>query len=167
MAGRPVVADMEKVVEAEIKPLIEGLGFSIVELALHRSRRLTHVRLVIHREPGVTVEDCTQVSRTIKPRLEMIEGLEELTMEVSSPGIDRRFKRREEYEIFRNHGVRLLMEGQSEWTRGTIRGVEGESISVEQYGKIRVVSLAQIRAARLDDGSGSPGRIDHTQEVRR
>ncbi len=152
-----MVADVEKVVEAEIRPLIEGLGYSIVELALHRSRRLAHVRLVIHREPGITVEDCTLVSRTVRPRLEMIEGLADLTMEVSSPGIDRRLKRKEEYAIFRNHGVRLLLEGQSEWTKGTIRGIEGDLLTLEQDGSTRVVNFADIRA----------GRLDQTQEVRR
>jgi ribosome maturation factor RimP len=167
MAGRAVIADVEKTVEAQIVPLIEGLGFSVVELAVHRSRQVTHVRLVIHREPGVTVEDCKQVSRTIKPRLEMIEGLTDLAMEVSSPGIDRRLKRKEEYAIFRDRGVRLLLEGQSEWTRGTIRGLEGDRLSLEQEGNLRVVSLADIRAARLDDAVEGRGTIDQTQEVRR
>jgi len=157
MAGRSVGADVENVVEAEVRPLVEGLGFSLVELALGRSHRLSHLKLVIHKESGITVNDCTQVTRTLRPRLELIEGLQDLAMEVSSPGIDRRLKRKEEYGIFRNRGVRLLLEGQSEWTGGIIRGVEGDLLSIEQESETRVIRLADIRAARLDQ----------TQEVRR
>jgi ribosome maturation factor RimP len=157
MAGRPVGDDLEEAVRAEIKPLIEGLGYRIVEMALGRSHRLTHLRLVIHREPGITVHDCTLVSRTVRPRLELIEGLADLEMEVSSPGIDRKLKTREEYDIFRNRGVRVLLNGRSEWTGGIIKGIEGDLLSIEQEEGLTVINLADIRAARLDQG----------QEVRR
>ena len=141
---------VEQAVEREIRPLIEGLGLSVVELALRRGHRLVHLSLVIYRETGVTVGDCTLVSRTVRPRLELIEGLEDLEMEVSSPGIDRRLKTREEYGIFRNRGVRLLLEGQSDWTGGIIRGVEGDLLSIEQEEGTRMINLSEIRAARLD-----------------
>jgi ribosome maturation factor RimP len=149
--------DLERAVGAEIRPLIEGFGFRVVELAVGRSHRVVHLRLVIHKEPCITVQDCTLVSRTVRPRLELMEGMADLEMEVSSPGIDRRLKSREEYDIFRNRGVRLLLRGQSEWTGGIIRGIEGEHLSIEQGEGLRVVNLADIRAARLDQG----------QEVRR
>lgn len=144
--------DLQRAVDAEIRPLIEGLGFRVVELALGRSHRVVHLRLVIHREPGITVQDCSLVSRTVRPRLELMEGMTDFEMEVSSPGIDRRLKAREEYDIFRNHGVRLLLQGQSEWTRGVIRGIEGELLSIEQEEGPRVINFADIRAARLDQG---------------
>ncbi len=157
MAGRPVDVELQQAVEAEVRPVVEGLGFRVVELALGRSRRLTHVRLVIYRRPGITVEDCTLVSRTVRPRLEAIDGIGDLEMEVSSPGIDRKLKSAAEYEIFRDRGVRLLLAGESEWSGGVIRGIEGERLSIEQEDGVRVIDLADIRAARLDQ----------RQEVRR
>jgi ribosome maturation factor RimP len=143
--------DLEAAVAAEIRPLIEGLGFRVVELAVGRSHRLVRLKLVIHREPGVSVQDCGLVSRTVRPRLELMEGMEDLEMEVSSPGIDRRLKKREEYDIFRNRGVRLLLRGGSEWTGGIIRGMEGDRLTLEQEQGLRVIELSDIRAARLDD----------------
>jgi ribosome maturation factor RimP len=145
-----VGSDLENAVEGEVRPVIEGLGFSLVELAVRRSHRLTHLRLVIHRDPAVTLEDCTRVARTLRPRLELMEELPDLAMEVSSPGVDRKLKRPEEYVVFRNKGVKLLLQGRSEWVGGVIRGLEGQMLSIEQETGTQVVSLADIRAARLD-----------------
>ena len=76
------------------------MGYSLVELALGRRKGTTRVSVVIYRQEGVGVDDCAEVSGMLLPRLETIEGMADVSLEVSSPGIERALRATEEYAIF-------------------------------------------------------------------
>jgi ribosome maturation factor RimP len=134
----------------EVEPIVSGMGFSLVELRHSRSKRQNHVILVVYRPEGVGVDDCAAISKNLYPRLELIEGLENLQLQVSSPGLDRVFKRDVEYSIFRGRGIKVILRGESEWINGTIEKVEQGAIVLTADGIGRRISLAEIRKAKLD-----------------
>lgn len=139
--------DLENV-RREVTPVIEGMGFSIVELNVGRSTHQINVAIVIYNPEGVGIEDCAAVSRTLRPRLELLEGSENMRLEVSSPGLERVIKSDEEYALFEGRGVSLLVG--RERLEGIIAGVTEDSLLLNCRGETKTIHLGQIRKARLD-----------------
>ena len=139
---------MEDSLAGEIEQVVNPLGFDVVEVSINRSHRLNHVRVTVHRSTGVGVDDCTRISRLIRPRLEAIYP--DLALEVSSPGVDRVIKSAREYEIFRDRGVRILLGTEPEWIGGTIEGVLDDAVLLRRGGRQLRLPVSEIRKARLD-----------------
>ena len=134
----------------EVEPIVSGMGFSLVELRHSRSKNQNHIILVVYRPDGVGVEDCAAISKNLYPRFELIEGLENLQLQVSSPGLDRVIKSTAEYSIFRGRAVKVMLREQSEWIRGTIEGAEAGVLLLNRDGRMEKIRMEEIRKAKLD-----------------
>ncbi len=139
----------------EVEPIVTGMGFKIVELKVFRSRKQNRLYLVVYRREGVGINDCTAISRNISPRLELIEEFVDPTIEVSTPGIKRVIKSREEFILFEGRGVRILLHNEQEWRGGLIEGATPDALILKKAGKTMEIKFAEIKKARLD----------YTQEV--
>jgi len=156
---------LEQSVREEIEPAISAMGYALVEVSVGRRRGVSHVVVVLHRDGGVGVEQCVEVSRAIKPRLELVEGLADVTLEVSSPGIERTLKDPSEYSIFRGRGVRVLPAGDGEWVGGVIEAFRDGTLVLRTPAGSREFPPGAVRRARLDyrldpespDAGGTPG----------
>jgi ribosome maturation factor RimP len=133
-----------------VEPLVRGMGYALVELAVGRRTGTTVVSVVIYRGEGVGIDQCADVSRLLLPRLETMEGIPGVSLEVSSPGIERVLKSPAEYTVFAGRGIRLLIDEEKEWRTGIIDHVEGGTLWVRMGGETRGFALAGIRKARLD-----------------
>jgi ribosome maturation factor RimP len=149
------VNDLEETIYNEIEWVIAGMGFSVVECKLGKSKQLNHISIVVFSREGVGSNDCAAISRNIYPRLEMIPGLHDIALQISSPGINRKIKSSREYSIFKGRGVRLLTEAGSDWIRGIIVDFKENILTIEQEQGSLKIELKNIRKARLD----------YTQEV--
>jgi ribosome maturation factor RimP len=108
------------------------------------------VSVVIYRQEGVGVDDCAEVSGMLLPRLETIEGMTDVSLEVSSPGIERTLRGSSEFAIFAGRGVRFLAGDETEWRGGIIDRVEGETLWLRIGRERKGFALADIRKARLE-----------------
>ena len=85
----------------EARPNVERAGIVLLDVEARPGNDL-QLRFIIDAEGGVSVDDCARVDRMVAAWLE--EGgrvPERYSLEVSSPGLDRRLRRREEYDHFR------------------------------------------------------------------
>ncbi len=134
-----------------LSPVVEGLGFSIVELnAVNRQDGL-HIALVIYSPAGVAVSDCERVHRLAQARMEVAGNIRDVYFEVSSPGINRNIKSADEFAVFTGRRVKILPAEESEWIAGTLVNAGSEGIEIEinkEAGKKIPYSL--IRKAKLD-----------------
>jgi ribosome maturation factor RimP len=137
-------------VREAIAPVLAGMGFALVELTLGRRKGTTRVSVVIYRHQGVGVDDCAEVSGMLLPRLETIEGMMDVSLEVSSPGIERTLRGPEEFEIFTGRGIRVLAGADTEWRGGIIERVDGGTLWLRCGREHKGFALAEIRKARLD-----------------
>ncbi|HUX50118.1 MAG TPA: ribosome assembly cofactor RimP [Spirochaetia bacterium] len=145
-----VVRSEEDLLEA-LGPLVQGLGYSIVEIHSTRIRGTTHVNMAIHRPDGVTVDGCAEVSRTILPRMEILYDTQDIYLEVASPGIDRKLKHPREYVIFKGKGVQIHLKDGKTVLRGLIGESHADAVTlIEESGQVDVL-YEQIQKARLDD----------------
>ncbi len=142
-----------------VAPVVEGMGYSIVELKSRIVQRQLHVALVVHREPGVSLEDCSQIFRTIQPRLEMANSSRDISLEVSSPGISRRLKSADELLVFKGRGIKYLLDEESDWHTGIIGQANADSVSILQEDHTEEISLSRIKRIKLDDTQRSGGRL--------
>jgi ribosome maturation factor RimP len=131
--------------------VVQREGMDLVECVLSSSGRRTLVRVFIHREGGVTHEDCRQVSLSLGTELEVEEALGgPYVLEVSSPGLTRPLKSEADFQ--RSVGQRVSLAFRTdEGTReleGTITQVRGEHILLEADGLTHFLPLSSVTSAR-------------------
>jgi len=144
--------ELRNQIAAEVEPIVTGMGFRLVELRFGQSHKQNHVSVTVYGPEGVSVGDCAALSRVLYPRLELIEELSYLRLEVTSPGLDRVIKSPEEYEIFLGRGARVLTRSEGRWVGGTIQGVHDGALRLRgrDSGEVEI-PLGDIQKARLDD----------------
>jgi ribosome maturation factor RimP len=136
-----------------IEPLLERLGYELVELEYAAGRGHGIVRVFIDRAEGVGVDDCERVSREVSALLDVEDPIPTgYTLEVSSPGFDRVLRTRAHFERFA--GARVFIElkvprsGRRRYT-GELVSVDGQGIAVEVDGQRVEIPYAEIAKARL------------------
>ena len=136
-----------------IEPLLERLGYELVELEYSSGRAHGIVRLFIDKAEGVGVADCERVSREVSALLDVEDPIPTAySLEVSSPGFDRVLRTQAHFERFA--GARVFVElkvprsGRRRYT-GTLVSVDAQGIAVEVDGQRVEIPYAEIGKARL------------------
>lgn len=114
-------------IEAAILPAVEAMGFELVRLRITGGRHLT-LQIMAERADGrMTIEDCTQLSRTVSALLDVEDPIKgEYSLEVSSPGLDRPLTRQKDFQRYAGHLAKIELakplQGRRRF-RGTIAGM--------------------------------------------
>ena len=144
---------MREGLTALIEPVVERLGFELVELEYGSGRGHALLRVFIDREGGITVDDCTRVSRELSALLDIEDPIPTAyTLEVSSPGFDRLLRTRAHFGRF--VGSRVYVElkepraGRRRYT-GTLLTVDEAGIALEVDREHVAVAFDEIGKARL------------------
>jgi ribosome maturation factor RimP len=157
----------------ELERRVEELGYELVELERAGSAHRPILRLRIDRpdstpETGVSVEDCTRVSRALESFLDGSAALApKYVLEVSSPGVERPLVRPRDFERFAGQEVALAgkepLAGRARRLEGVLLGLEGEGsesvirLRLEKGEEISV-PRAEVTRANLLFRWGSGGR---------
>ena len=92
----------------------------LVETDLSGSSKSGLLRVYIYTPTGVTVEDCTRVSRRLSREIEHEEELQgSLSIEVSSPGLNRKLRTRRDFVMAIGEVLNLKIE-ENEGSRAVI-----------------------------------------------
>ena len=131
---------------------IERLGCRIWGLEFFGRRSNQTLRIYIDKEDGISVEDCEAVSKHVSKVLDTKNDFSENYMlEVSSPGLDRKFFYKEQYKDFVNESLKVTFFDSQ--LKKTIEGLLGEvddlSINLEHGGKIQKIPFSSIIQANL------------------
>jgi ribosome maturation factor RimP len=129
-------------------------GLEVVEVEVKGGGNNRLVRIAIDKPAGVTHGDCELISQQVGTILD-IENIVpgRYTLEVSSPGIERKLIKPQDYERFRGKKARLTLrdavEGRRNW-EGTLAGFDDGAVSLEtEPGKTRQFPFTQIQKANL------------------
>ena len=138
--------------ERELEQRVEALGFEFVDLEQLGAKNRPILRLRIDRpgsEPGrgVTLEDCTAVSRALEPFLDEHQDVaERYVLEVSSPGVERPLVKASDYRRFTGKQIRIKTHHPI-GTHG--KRVEGTLVGLDEDPK-HVVKLQQKNGETLE-----------------
>ncbi|SFE14744.1 ribosome maturation factor RimP [Sulfitobacter brevis] len=117
-----------------ITPVIEDLGFELVRVRL-MSGKSTILQIMADRpDGGIEVDDLALISQSIGATLDVEDPiLDEYTLEVSSPGIDRPLTRLKDFEAFEGYEAKIeteeLIDGRRRF-KGELAGVEGDEVLI-------------------------------------
>jgi len=137
-----------------IEPSLEAMGYRLVRVAFLGAKRAT-LQIMAERidEAPMTVDDCTEISRSVSALLDVADPIAEAYMlEVSSPGIDRPLTRPEDYDRFAGFEARIELgrplDGRKRF-RGRLLGrADSEVRIVAETGEVRL-PFADIAKAKL------------------
>lgn len=95
----------------------------LVESKISGKGRSALLRVYIYKSTGVTVDDCIRINKRLSRELEYDTDLQEaFTIEVSSPGLDRKLQTRRDFERVVGEVLRLEVSDADD-RRRTIRGL--------------------------------------------
>ena len=130
----------------------EGLELVDVEFAGAGGRQV--LRLYIDKAGGVSLDDCTAVSRAVSAALDVEDLLQgSYDLEVSSPGLDRPLRTPEHFEKFKGSKVRVKTYaplGDRKTFVGTLKDFTGGEVVVEVDGREFRIPHAQIAKANVE-----------------
>lgn len=117
-----------------ITPVIEDLGFELVRVRLMSGK--TTVLQIMADKPGggIEVDDCAEISNSVSAILDVEDPiLDEYTLEVSSPGIDRPLTRLKDFDAYEGYEAKIetaeLIDGRRRF-KGTLAGVDGDEVLI-------------------------------------
>ncbi len=97
-------------VRAFAEELLPSIGLELFDIQFRREGHGWVLRLVVDREEGVSLDDCSVVSREISDYLDVEDMIEQsYHLEVSSPGLERPLRHRDDFKRFRGKKVRVKL----------------------------------------------------------
>ncbi|MDD2752300.1 MAG: ribosome maturation factor RimP [Candidatus Omnitrophica bacterium] len=146
-------------ITAELTDIISAFftqeNLELVELSFRREGSSMVLRILVDRiEGGITVGDCAFLNREISRVLDEKNIISQgYLLEVSSPGIDRPLKSKNDFLRCKNKEVRFflneMVEGKLEWM-GRIKEADEDSVSIEVNGKVLRILFSQINKAKQE-----------------
>jgi ribosome maturation factor RimP len=115
-----------------IEPVVTGMGFELWGLEYLTQGRFSVLKIFIDAEKGIEVDDCASVSRQVGALFDVEEPLKgQYTLEVSSPGMDRRLFTFEQFDLMKGSQVKLKLnkpfDGKKRFT-GLLVGTEDKDV---------------------------------------
>ena len=93
-----------------ILPHVNDLGYSLWDVEYVKEGASYYLRITIDRENGVSIDDCEEVSRWLSDELDRADLIKEAyVLEVSSPGIERKLKKQQDFDRFLGSEVLLKL----------------------------------------------------------
>ncbi len=137
-------------------PITEEVGVELVDIEFSTEGRRRVIRFIIDHPDGVEVSHCEKVSRRLSEFLDeqenMIPGT--YSLEVSSPGLDRPFKKERDYQ--RNLGKRVKVV--------TRTPIDGQNVYVGLLDKFEPES-PEGGYLLLEETEGEPHRHIQLEEI--
>ncbi len=114
--------------------LLQNLGYELADLEFSQSDEGSILRLFIDKEGGVTLDDCTHVSRMLGALLDVEDPIAgRYNLEISSPGLNRRLRRVHDFESRIGETIKIKLvqplDGRRRF-KGVLQAVQAEPLTV-------------------------------------
>lgn len=150
MSRQSTVASIETIAEE----VTASAGIELVDIELKGTGRNHLLRVYIDKPEGVTHGDCQQVSDLISEKLDaanLIEG--QYTLEISSPGVERKLKKARDFERFIGQPVKIFLKeplAGKKFYEGELKSFADQTVTlgVSDHGDV-AIPFEQIDRANL------------------
>ena len=141
-------------VHGMIDPILLNEGMELVDLEYRRESKGWVLRLILDREGGITLDDCTRVSQEVGRSLDVEDVIQTpYTLEVSSPGLTRPLKTEKDFSKYRHRLIKVktvdpIMNRRQ--FKGRLLEVSESGIAIEVDGGIFQIPLSNVAKANLE-----------------
>ncbi|MFB3916681.1 MAG: ribosome maturation factor RimP [Terriglobales bacterium] len=154
-----MAADLERIREI-VERVAGSSGLEVVDVELRGGGKARMLRIFIDKPGGVTHEDCANLSREVGTIFDVEDVIPggPYTLEVSSPGLDRKLVRAADYQRFAGSKVKLTTREPVEGSRhfeGRLQGLRDGRITLEVQARKKApavkleIELANVEKANL------------------
>ena len=141
-------------IETLLKKDIKTLGYDIWGIELLGSSLNPKLRIFIDNENGVTVEDCEKVSKHISKVIEADNTYSiNSTLEVSSPGVERKFFNEDQYVNYLGYTIKIRYrdtENQFRSVKGVLSSISKKGLSIKIKEEECFIRFQEIEKANLE-----------------
>ena len=118
--------DKDRIMQA-VKDSADELGYEIYEASVLFKGVNSKVVVKIDVIRGISHGDCEAFSKSLSARLDDLELLPNYSLEVSSPGLDRKIRSIEEYKRFIGSPVKIVVQDGEirRAIKGKLAGIQG------------------------------------------
>lgn len=142
-------------IEEIAQRVAESEGMELVEVEIKGGGGQRLVRISIDKPAGITHADCELVSQQVGTILDVENVVPggRYTLEVSSPGVERKLLKLSDYERFQGKKAKVSLrdpiEGQRHW-EGTLAGLAAGAIALDVgHGRTILFPFEQVLKAHL------------------
>ena len=141
-------------VRAIILPIVLDEGMEVVDIEYRRESGGWVLRVILDREGGVTLDDCTRVSQEAGRSLDVEDIIPtSYALEVSSPGLNRLLKTEKDFMKYLHRFVKVKTVDPIENRRqfkGTLLGVSENGVEIQMEGRNFQIHLSNVVKANLE-----------------
>ena len=142
-------------VQRLIQEVVEGQGYEFVEAELKGAGKNSVLRIFIDKPAGISHRDCELVSEQVGTVLDVEDLIPfSYTLEVSSPGLERKLVKESDYTRFGGKLARIQTRiplRQQNVFRGRLQGLNNGKVRLElPKGDLLEIPLDVIQEARLE-----------------
>jgi ribosome maturation factor RimP len=143
------VAD-DKDLSPQIEELLGKAGLYLLEFSLSRHGGALTAKAVVYSPSGTGTDECTKASRLILSQIQISCDVQNPSIEVSSPGIDRILRSEKDWKAFVGRSLKIYLKDQEEWISGRLVSLEENFIVFEGKEGPATIERSSIAKARLD-----------------
>ena len=118
-----------------VSPILWTLGLELADVICVGQGPRSVIRVFIDKPEGITLDDCERAHKALSPALDVADPFPHAyTLEVSSPGLDRPFKRIQDYRraVGRRVTLKLREPLAGQWRLvGTLADVTEDAVTLE------------------------------------
>src|SRR2546428_9400222 len=138
-----------------IEEVVEGQGYELVDAEIRGAGENSVLRIFIDKLSGISHRDCELVSEQVGTVLDVEDLIPfSYTLEVSSPGLDRKLVKESDYTRFEGKLARIQTRiplNQQKVFRGRLQGLHAGKVRLElPKGDLLDIPLDVIQEARLE-----------------
>lgn len=130
------------------KPIVENLGYELVEVNYDTIEEEKYITIVIYSPNGITFDDCKKVSKALDEPLDELDPTcnESYNLNVSSLGLDRELKTKRDFERFLNQEIEVKVN--SNKIVGVLSSIDENSIKLIVKNTHKTIKLNEITKAK-------------------
>lgn len=140
-------------VESLITQAAESTGYMIHESGVLLRGENSHISVKIDSLEGISHQDCQAFSNELCRLLDEAEVLSNYSLEVSSPGIQRKLRDAEDYKRFTGSRVKVNYindEGNNRSVTGKLLGFEERVIQIQEGKKTHTIDINSITSSNIE-----------------
>lgn len=142
----------EKVYDIASDNLLRA-GYEVIDVEYQKEKSGNVLRVFIDKKGRINAEDCEKVTNMLSSVIEVNLLIHfPYTLEVSSPGLTRELKRKDEFKRFIGRDIRIITR-QPLFNRvvleGTLRGMKEEDVLIDDEGTEILIPYNIIKRANL------------------